>query len=1254
MKHFFLLLISVAVLFNFGTAQNATQYDVNGDVIPPEALIAHSMQQQMPANAPGMSDMRAEWLGHGPWGGNIRGFATNAVDGMNVVVACGHSQAGNGGMWYSNDGGQTWNATNIGNKVMYGVAAHPSEDGVFYAGGKYGIYESTDGGMTWELMAMPSTTIIGFGVQRANTDLMIAGIASNQGVKYSDDGGATWNATNLSLGYMKDFAVSPANPELMFLAVSGNDGSGLYTSTDGATWTAINPAGSGQCYGVYVDPEDADFVLLGADNGIFKSTDGGANWTQVQSTSNFARGIVNFDGTFYTCVYNGPIYESADNGDTWTVAEENIIERTWSAVGKSDAGALFGNWGSVIRGDGSTYQLSVEGLNNVYVHAVAYYADRNELWAGSEGSGLWVSNDHGETWTNKSNGLQGWWAYTFAPTNHEDWSVDRMMVATNNGAYYTDDYGDNWQALDQETTYYTGVLIDYTNPDFMGVTGATGPVKFTSDGGANWTVAAGLPFAFYPRLGLCENTSGDPRIVLLYEQLATNAYYSDDMGANFSECSGLSGVAYFTDISVRKADNRLGQKIYMSTDKGIYKSDDGESYTLCPQLNGLAWSVLGSQGTDVYAGANNGVFHSADEGETWETFNTGIDYIAIWDLKYGTSTDEIFAGTRGYSVYRYGDNVPPPTYELPFAEDFTGQQLPANWQNVDNVGSGQVWEFNNPGERDITGAGFDSDFAILDSDNYGSGNGQDADLITPAIDCSNASNVMVSFDQSFREYGESVGTLAVSNNGTDWTDVYVVEADSGYPNPAVHVAFDISAVAAGQSTVYIKWNYVGDWAYWWAIDNVEVYEGVPTYTLPFTEDFTGQQLPANWQNIDNNGDTLYWQFDNPGEREITGAGFDSDFAILDSDNYGNGAAQDADLITPPIDCSGVDYVNLAFDQSFRDYSGSAGTLSVSNNGTDWTDVYVVEADSGYPNPAVHVEFDISAVAAGQSTVYIKWNYVGDWAYWWAIDNVSVTEGSAPALIPPTNLSATVDMTTVTLNWDAPEAESLTGYNVYRDNTLVTLNPVTDTTYTDEYVVAGTHLYRVTAVYDAGESDPTAPVQVMIEGNVGKIQGFVRDAVTHLTVDAATITAEGVDNGALTQMTPFGAHYSMLLTAGTYTVTCTAEGYETATAENLLVEEGVNKGYTFYLQPLPGETLTGIGENDANGYSIYPNPATDVLNISGTNISKVEILNQSGQLVRSANDINGKQSLNIADLPAGVYFVKVTNSTSVNTEKLIVK
>lgn len=149
--------------------------------------------------------------------------------------------------------------------------------------------------------------------------------------------------------------------------------------------------------------------------------------------------------------------------------------------------------------------------------------------------------------------------------------------------------------------------------------------------------------------------------------------------------------------------------------------------------------------------------------------------------------------------------------QLPFSESFdTG--IPATWQNIDNsANGGGVWEWiNDSGEQ----------FAVFNSDGYGNdGLAEDADLITPAIDCSSASFVALSFVSGFSQYANSVGTTSISTDGgTSWTDVFSVNATGGQD-----VLLDITALAAGESDVRIKFNYVGDWDYFWFIDDVLVY-----------------------------------------------------------------------------------------------------------------------------------------------------------------------------------------------------------------------------------------------------------------------------------------------------------------------------------------------------------------------------------------------------------------------------------------------
>ena len=136
--------------------------------------------------------------------------------------------------------------------------------------------------------------------------------------------------------------------------------------------------------------------------------------------------------------------------------------------------------------------------------------------------------------------------------------------------------------------------------------------------------------------------------------------------------------------------------------------------------------------------------------------------------------------------------------------------------------------------------------------------------------------------------------------------------------------------------------------------------------------------------------------------------------------------------------------------------------------------------------------------------------------------------------------------------------------------------------------------------------------------------------------------------------PFGAYYSMLLTAGNHDVTCIAEGYQPKTVTNLPVVAGANKGYTFYLEPSTTENVTGISNPDETINRIYPNPATDQLTITGNPVTTVEILNQTGQRVLTVNEFSGDQTINIGNLSAGVYTVRFITNQGIETQKLIVR
>ena len=84
----------------------------------------------------------------------------------------------------------------------------------------------------------------------------------------------------------------------------------------------------------------------------------------------------------------------------------------------------------------------------------------------------------------------------------------------------------------------------------------------------------------------------------------------------------------------------------------------------------------------------------------------------------------------------------------------------------------------------------------------------------------------------------------------------------------------------------------------------------------------------------------------------------------------------------------------------------------------------------------------------------------------------------------------------------------------------------------------------------------------------------------------------------------------------------------------------------------GGTGTGIAENN-NSISIYPNPATTVLNVEAEGYNTVEIVNILGQVVYGANATSNMQ-INVSDLNNGVYFVRLNGANGTATQKFIKK
>jgi hypothetical protein len=172
------------------------------------------------------------------------------------------------------------------------------------------------------------------------------------------------------------------------------------------------------------------------------------------------------------------------------------------------------------------------------------------------------------------------------------------------------------------------------------------------------------------------------------------------------------------------------------------------------------------------------------------------------------------------------------------SEDFTLpedlDQHPTGWSVEDGGDAGETWTRNNAALCNrACPTGITAPFEILDSDCFGGDGIQNDGLVTPAVDCSQADFVELVFDTLYFsvETGIDEARVEVSGDGgTNWSTVAVWRttvgevpsdpSEGGGGTAKVHL--DLTPWAAGQSQVKVRFRYVGEWGWYWYVDDVRI------------------------------------------------------------------------------------------------------------------------------------------------------------------------------------------------------------------------------------------------------------------------------------------------------------------------------------------------------------------------------------------------------------------------------------------------
>ena len=83
-----------------------------------------------------------------------------------------------------------------------------------------------------------------------------------------------------------------------------------------------------------------------------------------------------------------------------------------------------------------------------------------------------------------------------------------------------------------------------------------------------------------------------------------------------------------------------------------------------------------------------------------------------------------------------------------------------------------------------------------------------------------------------------------------------------------------------------------------------------------------------------------------------------------------------------------------------------------------------------------------------------------------------------------------------------------------------------------------------------------------------------------------------------------------------------------------------------------DNATAVNEYGENTISLYPNPTSDVVSLSGLSLSIIEIYDTSGQLLETRKVADGEEQFNLANYPAGVYYLNISTNEHTNTYRIL--
>ncbi len=606
--------------------------------------------------------------------GRLNAVAFHPTDTNKIYVG-----APAGGLWISNDGGNTWKTTTdtLASLGVSSIAIDPINPDTIYIGtgdrdasDSYGrgVFRSNDGGTSWSpLSTGMGNTIVGKLIIDPSNHLTLLA-ATSSGIYRSTNGGINWSRS--AAGNFKDLDICDSNSNYVYAASYVN--ASFYRSTDnGINFTKITsglPTGERRMV-ISTTPADSNFVYAlvtetRAFKGIYLSTDKGLTFTTMSTTPNVMDYSTNGSGTggqaWYdlditvdpidkSIVYVGGvnIFQSLDSGKTWK------INAHW--VGSGGAPAIHAD----------QHVLEIQPLTNA-------------IFVGNDG-GVYFTKDDGKKWTDLSDGIGNSQIYRLGQSAKVKNYVINGYQDNGTGMFRNDNWytimgGDGMEcAIDPQNTSYSysnlyyGDVRRFTNGNYSGKIAANGTNGITEKGG--WVT----PF-------------------VLREDLPSTMYigYKNVWVSTNIQASSASTISW-TKVSNNLAGNNSQNITYLENNPAdpsiLYLAKGGNAFlrsdninsatptwtnlkTSLPNNAGIRWIESDHKRSNtVWISQSNKIYESTNKGNTWTNISNGLPNLPILCIAQDSSSKKrgLYIGTYMGVFYKdttmsswiwFNDNMP--------------------------------------------------------------------------------------------------------------------------------------------------------------------------------------------------------------------------------------------------------------------------------------------------------------------------------------------------------------------------------------------------------------------------------------------------------------------------------------------------------------------------------------------------------------------------------------------------------------------